>query len=277
MKPIRVASGVLSSWLALATKSARICSARFSAVMSCRRQYRGGAARATARRSARARALQLPLDRHRQDEIDDPRRLAAQAPHRRQPARRGCAAPRRDRWPRRRPRRTRPPRRWRGRSGAASSSRISGSGIAAITASAAASSSRRRMLRSRQPRASRSADCHSASAVPPSRPRRRVAAASEPGSAWGPSASTACCTADSDSKNGAMHSASKIRTAAAAASAAARSRRPVTHSPASTAALGSARPNANTGTRRRPRRFMILMAWPGLTGPATSSSAAVHG
>jgi len=31
-----VASGVRSSWLALATKSARICSLRFDAVRSCR-------------------------------------------------------------------------------------------------------------------------------------------------------------------------------------------------------------------------------------------------
>ena len=146
--------------------------------------------------------------------------------------------------------------------------RISGSGVAANTASAAARAISARMLRSRQPRARRSADCHSASAVPPSRPRRRVAAASEPGSAWGPSASTACCTADSDSENGAMNTASKIRIAAPAVSAAGRSRRPVTHSPASTAALGSARPNANTGTRRRPRRFMILMALAALGRPA---------
>ncbi len=36
MKPIKVASGVRSSWLALAMKSARICSARFNSVMSCR-------------------------------------------------------------------------------------------------------------------------------------------------------------------------------------------------------------------------------------------------
>ena len=34
MKPISVESGVLSSWLALATKSARICSVRFIAVRS---------------------------------------------------------------------------------------------------------------------------------------------------------------------------------------------------------------------------------------------------
>ena len=36
IKPAKVASGVRSSWLALAMKSARICSARFNSVTSCK-------------------------------------------------------------------------------------------------------------------------------------------------------------------------------------------------------------------------------------------------
>ena len=58
---------------------------------------------------------------------------------------------------------------------------MSGSGIAANTASAAASAVSARWLRSRQPRARRNTACHSISAVWPRWPSRRVAAASAPG------------------------------------------------------------------------------------------------
>ena len=74
MKPETAASGVRNSWLALATKSARICSARLIAVRSCSSSDR------QRRLAPRARdiGLVVALHRHRQRELD--RRRSRRSP-----------------------------------------------------------------------------------------------------------------------------------------------------------------------------------------------------
>ena len=94
MKPSSEASGVRSSWLALATKSARMLSSRRAEVRS-RKNRTTPAVRPRRRRLRRKGAdlhLEGPLGRHAFGVFDLERFARAQAPPRCRRGRRGCAA-----------------------------------------------------------------------------------------------------------------------------------------------------------------------------------------